>query len=149
MGHDADNPASLIDLFHALFDQHPANIALLDLTGRILAWNPAWMRFGLENGLRSDYDFRNINYVDVCERALEQAEPFAQEAMVGLLSVLTDAQPRFSMHYPCHSPSQERWFRMSVRTSLPEAAAVIVAHSLLVERPTRLGVKPYDTGWPA
>jgi hypothetical protein len=134
MAAESNHPEALRDLFHALFDDHAAHIALLDLTGRILAWNPAWMRFALQNGLRSDYDFAQVNYLDVCDHASQRAEPYAQEALVGLLAVLRDAQPRFSMLYPCHSPTEQRWFRMSVRSSLPEAPALIVAHSLLIEK---------------
>jgi hypothetical protein len=118
-------------LFRKLFAAHSAHIALVDLDGLILSVNDAWTRFGQENGLDPAYRFEERDYIDVCHHAAMLKSAQAEEAMLGLLRVLKAGERSFSMVYPCHSPTEPRWFRMWVQSQQPEVAGVIVAHSYL------------------
>jgi two-component system, NtrC family, sensor kinase len=50
------------------------------------------------------------NYLDVCERATGEQSQYAQSFGEGLRSVLSSREERFAMEYPCHSPTERRWF---------------------------------------
>src|SRR4051812_30741953 len=99
-------------LFRELFAAHSAHIAMLDADGVIIAVNDAWTAFGRENGVDERFQFRDCDYLEVCHRAAVMKSAYAQEAMLGLLRVLKSMQQSFSMVYPCHSPTEPRWFRM-------------------------------------
>ena len=120
-----------IQLFRELFAAHSAHIALIDPEGSILSVNDAWRKFGRENDLAEDYVFENADYLDVCHRAVLEKSAMAEEAMLGILRVLKAGERSFSMLYPCHSPTRQRWFRMWVQSQQPQVDAVIVAHTFL------------------
>ena len=91
------------------------------------------MRFGRTNGLAEHYRFESKEYVRVCETAARESA-YAVDAMVGMLAVMNAGRPTFSMVYPCHSPSTQRWFRLWVQSQMPESPTIIMAHTLLGER---------------
>lgn len=122
-------------LFRELFSSHSSHVALLDPQGQILAVNDSWMRFGQQNGLKRGYRFESQDYVGICSTATALHSPYAQPALIGLLSVLHASRPGFAMAYPCHSSTQQRWYRMWVESQRPNVPAVIVAHSFLGEKP--------------
>jgi len=121
--------SSSIQLFQRLFGTFPAHAALLDLSGRIISVNKSWLTFGRQNGLAEDYEFESKDYIEICERASQSH--YAVEAMIGLLQVLNDARPTFTMVYPCHSPTEQRWFRLWVESQMPQSPSIIMAHSRL------------------
>lgn len=103
-----------------------AHIAVLDERGVILSANEAWNRFAAENGAPASYV--GMNYVAVCERAAEQDET-AKAALEGLRAVMRGESALFSLEYPCHSPTVERWFSLRVTpVSSGSLAAFVVAH---------------------
>jgi hypothetical protein len=120
-----------VGLFQRLFGAHPSQVALLDLSGRIVAVNEAWHRFGRENGLRSGYRVTGIDYVDVCARAVREGAPYAQEALTGVVALLSGAQRSFTLRYPCHSPQERRWFKLYGELQTPESPSIIIAHTYL------------------
>lgn len=124
---------STIQLFDQLFGSFPAHTALLDLDGKIIAVNPAWNAFGQENGLSTGYQFEGKNYISICESAVGGCR-YAVEALVGLLEVIRAGRPTFAMTYPCHSPSQKRWYRLWIELQLPHSPTVIVAHTKLKDQ---------------
>ncbi len=122
--------SSTVQLFQQLFGNFKAHTALLDLEGKIIAVNRSWNNFGHENGLVDGYEFEGRNYLTMCEIAVCESR-YAIEAMIGLLDVINTGRPTFSMTYPCHSPSQHRWFRLWVESQSPHSPSIIVAHTLL------------------
>ncbi len=140
-----------IGLFRTLFGMHPAQVVLLDLSGRVLAVNNSWERFGLENGLRPGYRVVGIDYVDICARAVRDGSPYSQEALTGVVAVLSGAQRQFTLRYPCHSPDEQRWFKMYAELQSPQSPSVLIAHTFLgpsrpKEAPDPLGVAE-GGGW--
>jgi PAS domain S-box-containing protein len=107
-----------------ILDVLPANIALLDSRGVILAVNDAWRRFALANELRSPAFGVGQNYLEVCGRACGEGSDNVQDVAVGIAKLLRGETAQFSEVYPCHAPDRQRWFWLLVRP-LPEGALVM------------------------
>jgi PAS domain S-box-containing protein len=90
-------------------DALSAHIAILDETGHILATNRAWREFGAANAAQSGIDV-GANYLEVCDRATGPCGEEAAGVAVGIRAVLEGEQEAFALEYPCHSPSEKRWF---------------------------------------
>jgi PAS domain S-box-containing protein len=112
----------------AILDALPATVALLDSAGNILTVNESWKRFAAENGISVPGSCIGENYLAVCEAAPEDES--AREVAEGIREVLNGQAARFRAEYPCHSPTEQRWFRMSVAPvrapSFPGVGAVIM-----------------------
>jgi PAS domain S-box-containing protein len=86
----------------------PAHIAVVDSTGRITLVNHAWSSFVCENGGKSTSVAVGANYLDFCRG------PEAVLVLRGVSAVLDGSRQCFTVDYPCHSPTERRWFRMTV-----------------------------------
>ena len=98
----------------AILNALPAHIALLDAQGLIISVNEAWRRFADANVLQGPGHGIGVNYLEVCDRAPGNGASEAHQAAEGIRSVLGGAAKRFSIEYPCHSPTEQRWFLMTV-----------------------------------
>jgi PAS domain S-box-containing protein len=91
-------------------DSLSAHIAIIDETGIIVAVNTAWREFARANGIAAQNYAEGANYLRACDSAVgaysEEAAPFAQ----GIRSVLSGQREIFELEYPCHSPSERRWY---------------------------------------
>lgn len=114
----------------ATLDSLPANVALLDSQGRIVAVNKAWAQFGSANGLSNGETFIGVDYIALCENADGPCSEEAPVVAAKLRDVLTGRLQRFDLRYPCHAPEQERWFRCSgtVVNAGNEIGGVVVMH---------------------
>lgn len=123
----------------AVLDSLPAKVVVLNREGVIVAVNQAWQQFAEENRAAPPTSI-GVNYLEV---ARAPGGPFSAEASAayrGIRAVLEGSVPHFSLEYPCHSPSKQRWFQMDVklvRESEPPLAVVmhheITAHKLAEE----------------
>jgi len=120
-----------IELFHRLFGDHSAHCALLNSDTKILAVNRSWRVFGLNNGVAESYRFEDQNYLHICEDAAKEKSPYASDALSGLLSVMEAGRRSFAMYYPCHSPTESRWFTLWAQTQQPASPSIVVAHTYI------------------
>jgi signal transduction histidine kinase len=116
-------------------DSLSAHIAILDGSGEIIAVNDAWRAFAEANGDDPENVFEGANYLRVCESATgpnsEEAAAFAE----GIKSVLSGRRESFEMEYPCHSPTERRWFIARVTPFFcNEKPWAVVAHENITER---------------
>jgi PAS domain S-box-containing protein len=116
-------------------DSLSAHIAILDESGEIVAVNDAWRTFADANDGDPLRVAEGVNYLEVCEDArgsgYEEAAAFAQ----GIRAVLQGLTETFEMEYPCHSPTERRWFIGRVtRFSGDERPWAVVAHENITER---------------
>jgi len=101
------------DLLIEALDVFPTEAALLASDGTILYTNQRWHEFGRENGLvGTEAATLDENYLTVTGAADDE---YAREAAAGLTAVLSGKQSRFRLEYPCHSPTEKRWFLMVVQ----------------------------------
>ena len=119
----------------ALLDALPANVAVLDAQGTIVAVNDAWRRFADENGLRDARHGVGLNYLDVCDHATGADTAYAKSVAAGLRAVLGGERSDYSVEYACDSPTNERRFLLNAsplgRGSL---AGAVVLHVNVSER---------------
>lgn len=92
-----------------MLDANGAHVAALDGSGRVIAANRAWTEHG-RAGL---------------------GEPFVAadpEASAGVAAVLAGRQPEYTLEYPEHTSTVQRWFQLTVRAvpdfSTPARATV-------------------------
>ncbi len=116
-------------------DALSSHIAVLNESGEIIAVNQAWSKFAEENEGTPISCGVGANYLAVCDSAsgawLEEAPAVAQ----GIREVMAGQQEAFCIEYPCHSPSEERWFSVCVTRFRGEGPIrVAVAHENITER---------------
>ncbi len=104
----------LLDIYRVALDSISAHVAILDATGLILETNRAWKDFGMVNGIRIEPSCIGLNYLETCDKASK--EPFDEPAVVaaGIRQVFRGEIEEFFVNYPCHSPTEERWFALRV-----------------------------------
>ena len=116
-------------------DSLSAHIAILDESGEIIAVNRVWRAFAEANGGDPGRVSEGANYLRACESATgrntEDAAAFAE----GIRAVLSGWRESFEMEYPCHSPTERRWFIGRVTPYFcNEKPWVVVAHENITER---------------
>ena len=116
-------------LSESILNSLPSQVAVLGKDGVILAVNEAWNRFARANGL---FNVRKVgagaNYLDVCARAAQEGVLDAQLARDGIRDVIEGRQDSFQLEYPCHSPTEQRWFAMHVAPLRGSEAGAVVTH---------------------
>ena len=98
----------------AILDALPMHIALLDSKGKIIVVNQAWRQFASENLLQSPDSGIGLNYLEICEATCGEEASAVQQVAEGIRLALKSGGNNFSTEYPCHSPTQQRWFQMTV-----------------------------------
>ena len=113
----------------AILDGLPEHVAVLDPDGTIRVVNAAWRHFAIANG---DPELKTCgtgcNYLNACGGEFAGDGDTASAAANGLRSVLDGSLPSFSLEYPCHSPTQKRWFVMNVAPINGHAYGAVVSH---------------------
>ncbi len=116
-------------------DSLSAHIAILDETGEIVAVNGMWRAFAEANGGDPERVCEGANYLRACESATAQNTEDAAAFAEGIRSVLSGRRESFELEYPCHSPTERRWFIGRVtpyrRNEKPWA---VVAHENITKR---------------
>jgi|GEM_PF-635640 len=123
-------------LNRAVLNSMMATIAVVDRHGTIIAVNDRWERFALENGADASLSGVGIgaNYIEVCERATRDLGEEAQQILEGLRGVLAHSQAAFKYEYPCHSPTEHRWFTMHVSPLSRAEGGAVIAQIDVTER---------------
>lgn len=100
-------------------DELDANIVVLDVRGIILYANKGWRDFAANNPLPDGSLPRNVaigsNYLSACRDADGPSSANSVAVIAGICSVLEGKKRFFSCEYPCHSPTKQRWFAMTVK----------------------------------
>ena len=102
----------------ATIDALSAHICVLDENGIILAVNQAWRVFAEANPPITQNVLEGANYLAVCDAASGEDADIAHAFAAGLRAVIQGERDEFSLEYPCHSPTVQRWFNGRV-TRLP------------------------------
>ncbi|HEX4954220.1 MAG TPA: diguanylate cyclase [Thermoanaerobaculia bacterium] len=105
-----------------------SHIALLDERGSIVAVNEAWRRFARDNGGDETVTSVGADYLAVCERAGRNGHEEAARVMLeGMRQLLHGERSAITLEYPCHSPTERRWFIARVTRFTREGSVYLVA----------------------
>ncbi|MCM2563738.1 response regulator [Lutimaribacter sp. EGI FJ00015] len=119
----------------AILDSLPANIALLDESGAILAVNDKWREFAIANDYPGNPDMIGQNYISACSHALGEAAEETPKIEREIRAVLDGTRDKFTTQYPCHSPQQKRWFEMAVTpVRMGARSGAVVMHFDITDR---------------
>jgi diguanylate cyclase (GGDEF)-like protein len=131
--HRVDDHASSERRSAQAFDHLASQAVLLDATGRIVESNASWRLFAQLNDAARDSTGIGINYLDVCDRAVGSDE--AARVATGVREILAGRRQRFSLEYPCPSPSEDRWFQLQA-SAVPfgEGSGVVLLHVNITAR---------------
>lgn len=117
-------------------------VAVLDTDGDIVAVNQAWKAFGERNGISQKYTTVGKNYVAISQQA---GDIYGDRVAAELSRLLSDEQSGFTVLYPCHSPNQERWFRLyATAVSLGGDRYYLLVHQGLYRDSPSRGNSPSD-----
>jgi len=109
-------------------DALSAHIAILDERGLILATNRAWREFAVSNSAGDEVGV-GANYLDVCDRAAGRYAVEAAAVADGIRQVIRGGRSDFKLEYPCHAPTERRWFLARVtRFEGDGPVRVVVSH---------------------
>lgn len=118
-------------------------VSLLDATGTIVWVNEAWRAFERRNGQSAAYHPVGQDYLEVAERAGDGA---ADRVVAGLDAILNGDRSAFTAPYACHSPAENRWFRVyASRMTIDGDGYCLVTHERTAA-PTPLDDTPGGTG---
>ena len=121
--------------FQSALDAQSSHLAILDETGTIIAVNAAWCRFAQVNQLSWLEYGMGKNYLEICAAAVGEGAEEARIVAEGIREVMAAQRAEFCREYPCHSPSEQRWFTVHVtRFHHTEPVRVLVEHENITER---------------
>lgn len=116
-----------------VLDSLAEHLAVVNKNGFITAINEAWRRFAIQNG--ADWTMKDVgvgvNYLDVCKI---EHDPEAMMIYEGIKDVLYGKREFFSMEYPCHSPTSERWFLLTASPLTHGDGGAVISHLNVTNR---------------
>jgi PAS domain-containing protein len=117
-----------------MLDALPEHVAVLDQRGVIEAVNLPWRRFAETNGSTASAVSVGTDYLAVCRRAADAGDRIAGEVARLLEEILSGQRAEFSLEYPCHAPTQKRWFTMHARRHLDSPRGLVISHVDITDR---------------
>ncbi len=118
-----------------VFDSVEQHIAVIDDTGKIIDVNQAWTNFGMKNGAPAAVQWHGTQYLKHLQAAAAAGDSHAAEALAGIMDVIKGERGSFYLEYPCHSPSEKRWFMMQViRLSDLHENLYVITHQNITQR---------------
>lgn len=119
-----------------VLDSLPEHVAVIDADGVITMVNAAWRSFGEGNGAPAlERCGPGSNYLRACAaREGTEGEDIARAVNEGLRKILAGEISHFTIEYPCHSDTEERWFMMHACRLNEMTGGVVVSHINITNR---------------
>ena len=99
-------------VLQATIDSLAVHLAILNENGTIISVNAAWRSYARGNDFSGESYGIGANYLDVCARATGSNAEEAPLVLAGLTEVLRGERDEFYLEYPCHSPTEQRWYAL-------------------------------------
>jgi hypothetical protein len=100
-----------VRLAQQTLDALSAHIAVIDAEGVICQVNQSWSEFAKGNGAPASLQFGvGVNYLKACDASRAKRDSTAKAMAAGIRAVLKGSLQEFALKYPCHSPTERRWF---------------------------------------
>ncbi|PQJ10059.1 hypothetical protein CJD36_015280 [Flavipsychrobacter stenotrophus] len=125
----------LSERLSSILNALPANIALLDNTGKIMEVNDAWRRFADENGFIGNSYGIGDNYIIIAEQADGVESEDGARIANAIKAILAGHIRDFSMEYRCDAPGKDRWLKVIVTKENNSAeSGIVLMHLDISER---------------
>lgn len=123
------------DFSRSVLNALPAQIAVLDANGTIIAMNEAWQlavnKEDAPPAVRCDIGMNYLrSYRDVSEDVFREAPQLIE----GIQSVIDGTQAESKLQYASHTPEAKRWFLVWTTPMAGEAGGAVVAHVNITAR---------------
>lgn len=121
-------------LLQVVLDAMVPSIAILDESGTIVAVNASWRCDADRNGLTwPDYGVGRL-YLSGIDEHTDPNER-VDEGSQGILDVIAGRRQVYSFEYPCHSPTEQKWYTMSAtRFTLGTRSGAVISHTDITRR---------------
>ncbi len=115
-------------MYRVIVDSLSTHVAVLDENGIIVETNRAWQEFARANGMPEPVDCVGCNYLHICESgSCDDNE--GRLISRAIRQVIAGKIEEFLTQYPCHSPTEQRWYSLRVVPYRDRTARrVIVTH---------------------
>src|SRR5215831_5808619 len=116
---------------HKKCDLEPAagrRMALIDSNGKIVAVNNDWTLLAKQAGVKLSRVGVGANYLEVCRKA-STFSLTSHQAMAGIIRVIKEEVPSFTMDYTCQTPAGVARFRMNATQIHYKSARVAISHT--------------------
>jgi signal transduction histidine kinase len=101
-----------MSLADAVSPTEPAELAILDPSGTIVAVNEPWLRFARNNGAPSGWTGIGTSYLAVCDAA---DEPISSSVARAIRAAIAGTSSGWAtVEVPCHSPTEQRWYDVAI-----------------------------------
>lgn len=104
-------------LTRATIDALNSSLCVMEADGSIIAVNRAWREFSLANDGQPELMSEGANYLAICDEAARVEGPAAKVAAkvaAAIRAAVAGRRKDFSIEYACDSPSERRWFVLSL-----------------------------------
>lgn len=118
----------------AVIDALASHICVIDEDSVIVTVNRAWRHFAVENPPVSTRVGVGANYLEVCRNASGPGSEGARKFALGIKWILEGKTELFEMEYPCHSPTENRWFLGSVTPLKNDRRGAVISHMTITDR---------------
>ncbi len=123
------------DFAYATLDALAAHIAVLEASGKIIAVNQAWREFAAANSHAPYQLNEEANYLAACDHATGDDAEDAAAFAASIRAVIAGELKEYQFEYPCHSPTEERWFIGRVtRFQTAGPIRIVVTHENITAR---------------
>lgn len=121
--------------YKALLDSLENQIAVIDESGDILYVNQVWTDFGIDNGMPSSFVWLGKNYLKVCSVEGDEVDMSIQMTEEGMRRVISGEADVFEVDYPCHTPTERRWFTMRIAIMINSKRKLwVISHTNITKR---------------
>ena len=121
--------------FRATIDALPSILCVLDENASIVTVNKAWREFAVANSGDSGAVNEGANYLAVCDAAASREHGSALAVANGIRDVLAGKQKSFVLEYECSTPTQVRWYEVTVsRFPGDGPVRLVVVHDNITRR---------------
>jgi PAS domain S-box-containing protein len=123
------------ELQSSILNSLPAQVALLNEEGVIVAVNKTWKDFATENNLqRADYGVGE-NYISVSASAFGPDLQAGSKIAIAIREVIAGKLGGFSLEYPCHTPFEKRWYHVRIAPTRDGAnKGAVIIHTNITTR---------------
>ncbi|MEI6827483.1 MAG: ATP-binding protein [Desulfuromonadales bacterium] len=99
---------------HSTLDGLGAHICVIDRQGEIILTNRSWDGFAVENGAAPGSCGVGTNYLAVCIKSCGEDDTDYVHFFDAIAAVISGTKSGHRMEYPCHSPTEQRWFLCTI-----------------------------------